>query len=49
MRPAEKGKATLIADFMREAAMDPVVFNVAVALGLVAYVLLLMAFVDSPL
>jgi hypothetical protein len=49
MRPAQKGKATLIAAFMREAAMSPVVFDAALVIALVSYVLLLMAFVQLPL
>jgi hypothetical protein len=50
MRPAQKGKAaTLIAAFLREAAMNPVAFDAALVIALVAYVLLLMAFVHFPL
>jgi hypothetical protein len=49
MRPAQKGKAKLIAAFLREAAMIPMAFDAAIVIALVAYVLLLMAFVQSPL
>jgi hypothetical protein len=49
MRPAQEEKATLIAAVMREAVMNPVVFDAALVIGLVTYVLLLMAFVQSPL
>jgi hypothetical protein len=48
MRPAQKRKEILIA-FMREAAMSPAAFGAALVIALVSYVLLLMAFVQSPL
>ena len=48
MRPTQKGKTALIASFMREAAMNPLAFDAALVIALVAYVLLLMAFVQSP-
>jgi hypothetical protein len=49
MRPARKGKATSIATFLRVAATNQVAFDAAIVVGLVTYVLLLMAFVRSPL
>ena len=42
-------QATLIAAFMREAAMKPLVFDAALVIVLVGYVLLLMAVVQVPL
>jgi hypothetical protein len=43
-----KRKATLIAAFMREAVMNPLVFDAALVIALVGYVLLLMAVFQSP-
>ena len=44
-----KRKATLIATFMREAVMNPLVFDAALVIALVGYVLLLMAVFQSPM
>jgi hypothetical protein len=49
MRPTQKGKAALISAVMREAAMNPLFFDTAVVVVLISWVLLLMAFVQSPL
>lgn len=41
-------QATLIAAFMREAAMKPLVFDAALVIVLVGYVLLLMTIAQFP-
>ncbi len=47
MRSVRK-QATLIAALMREAAMKPLVFDAALVIVLVGYVLLLMAIAQFP-